>query len=112
MALQLPVDITFMTKNNKKYEILFFYSTSKYESVKTKLFLNNYLISNSVFEKCVFKEIEIEKDTEICKKYNVIGVPTTIFFHNKSLFYRHLGELSNKELDSMFERISLIIKKN
>jgi len=45
-----------MRITNDKLEILFFYSTSKYESVATKLILNNYLISNSIVERIVLPE--------------------------------------------------------
>ena len=57
-------------------------------------------------EKWLIKEIDFDKNTDLCKEYNVTGVPTTMIYNNKNLLHRHLGELSNKELDSIFERIS------
>ena len=88
-----------MSNNNKKLEILFFYSTSKYESVATKLILNNYLINNSVEDRFLLKEIDFDKNNDVCKKYSVTGVPTTLVFLNKKLRARHLGEITNKELN-------------
>lgn len=81
-----------------------------YESVAAKLSLNNYLISNSIVKGFQLKEIDFDRSIDLCKKYKVTGVPTTMIYHNDSLFYRHLGELSHKELDSLFERITSINK--
>jgi hypothetical protein len=88
-----------MGKNNEKLEILFFYSTSKYESVATKLMLNNFLISNSIVEGYELKEIDFDKNNDLCKKYNVTGVPTTLILFEDKLRARHLGEFTNKELN-------------
>jgi hypothetical protein len=88
-----------MRITNDKLEILFFYSTLKYESVATKLILNNYLISNSIVERIVMKEIDFDKNNELCKKYNVTGVPTTLVLFKDELRVRHLGEFTHKELN-------------
>jgi hypothetical protein len=88
-----------MNLTNEKFEILFFYSTSKYESVATKLVLNNYLISNTFNKNVVLKEIEFDRNNEFCKKYSINGVPTTLVLFNDQLRARHLGEYTYKELN-------------
>ena len=105
MAFQLSNASTMIIDDKAKYEILFFFSTSNYDSVTTKLILNNYLFSKSINNKCILKEIDIDNNSELCKKYNVSGVPTTMVFFNNELLYRHLGELSNKELDLVFKEL-------
>jgi hypothetical protein len=93
-----------MSTNNKKCEILFFYSASKYESIAAKLILNNYLISNSVSRKYNLKEIDFDKNIELCKKYNVTGVPTTLLYCNNELHARHLGEFTFNELNILLTK--------
>jgi hypothetical protein len=94
-----------MNSSNEKFEILFFYSTSKYESVATKLVLNNYLISNTFNKNIVLKEIEFDRNNEFCKKYNINGVPTTLVLFNDQLRARHLGEYTNKELNILLSEV-------
>ena len=84
---------------NEKLSILFFYSSSKYETVATKLVLSNYLINVSFAERFVLKEIDYDKNIDICKRYNVTGVPTTLVLFNGELRARHLGEFTHKELN-------------
>jgi len=100
-----------MSSNNGKIEILFFYSISMYENVRTKLILNDYLNSNVIAKEIVLKEIDFDKEIDLCKKYNVTGVPTTIVYHNEKQFYRHLGELSDNELEFLFAKIKLVNEK-
>lgn len=88
---------------NEKLEILFFYNTSKYESVATKLVLNDYLINNSIDKRFVLREIQFDGNNELCKKYSVKGVPTTLVLLNNKLRARHLGEFTPKELNVLLE---------
>lgn len=94
-----------MSNDNEKLKILLFYSTSKYESVATKLILNNYLISNSFVEEFTLKEIDFDKNNKLCKKYNVTGVPTTLVFFKDQLRARHLGEFTHKELNILLREV-------
>jgi len=88
---------------NEKLEILFFYSTSKYESVATKLVLKDYLISSSIYKRFVLREIEFDRNNDLCKKYSIKGVPTTLVLYNNKLRVRHLGEFTAKELNVLLE---------
>lgn len=98
-----------MNLTNEKFEILFFYSTSKYESVATKLVLRNCLISSIIDKKFVLKEIEFDKNNELCKKYGISGVPTTLVIFNNEIRARHLGEFTYKELNVL---LAGVIKVN
>ena len=60
---------------------------------------NNFLISNSIVKGFELKEIDFDKNNELCKKYNVTGVPTTLVLFRDKLRARHLGEFTNKELN-------------
>ncbi len=94
-----------MNLSKEKFEILFFYSTSKYESVATKLVLNNFLVSNPLDKKFVLKEIEFDRNNELCKKYSVKGVPTTLVLFKDKLRARHLGEFTHKELNILMTEV-------
>ncbi len=94
-----------MTNNNEKCEILFFYSTSKYESVAARIAFKNLLMTNSSLGNYTLKEIDLDKDIEICKKFNVTGVPTTLFYYKNKLRARHLGEISKKELNILLIKV-------
>lgn len=97
-----------MNKINEKLEILFFYSTSKYESVATKLVLKDYLISSSIYKRFVLREIEYNRNSDICKKYNITGVPTTLVFFKDQLRARYLGEFTTKDLNVLFSEAEKI----
>lgn len=99
-----------MNSSNEKFEILFFYSTSKYESVATKLELNNFLISSLKNKNIVLKEFELDKNRELCKKYNITGVPTTLVFFNDELRARYLGEFTTRELNVLLSKVGKINK--
>ena len=94
-----------MNLSKENFEILFFYSTSKYESVATKLVLNNFLVSNPLDKKFVLKEIEFDRNNELCKKYSVTGVPTTLVLIKDKLRARHLGEFTHKELNILMTEV-------
>ena len=50
-------------------------------------------------------KINIDRNPEISKKFNISGVPTYIVFQNGELIYRDVGAKSEKQLGSMLEKV-------
>lgn len=51
-----------------------------------------------------FCKLDIEQNSEIAKKYNVRGVPTTLFFKEGTMKNRRTGALTKAEVYALAER--------
>ena len=84
-------------------EILFFYNNYSLESLRTKS------IFSKAFEKkpeLKFRNIEVTREPLVCKKYNVLGTPTTLVLKNKIPILKHLGQLDEKEIHLLINEIN------
>lgn len=82
-----------------KLEILFFYDRYNRESLVTKSVLAERFEKKTKTAGLKLNNIDIKKNPTLCKKYKVIGVPTTLIIKNNELILRHLGQLNEEEIN-------------
>ena len=89
----------------KNTKILFFYSHYNPVSLNSKIVLSKALDKVSSSLKMSFKFIDVLTDPELCKKYCVSGVPTTLILSNESIVTRLLGEFEENEILLLIEQL-------
>jgi thiol-disulfide isomerase/thioredoxin len=88
----------------KNFTVYFFYNLINQSCVKSKLLINDFIRDNS--EKFTVNLIEVnsENNHSLISKFNIKGVPTTLFFKGEKLKETHLGEFSYSDLKNIFSR--------
>lgn len=79
-------------------EILFFYSHFHPGSLRAKVILSKAIDQLSRKIRIKYKSIDVLTDQQMCKKFSVSGVPTTLWVKNDKIFARLLGEFSEEEI--------------
>lgn len=87
-------------------EILFFYSSCVPESLRAKSCFTGNLKNNLKSKNIRVKNIDIIKESTLCKNYKIHGVPTLLVLNNKKVLVRMLGELKESELNLLITEIS------
>lgn len=54
--------------------------------------------------KCKVLKVNIDKNPNIAKKYNIRGLPSFLTFYNGKQFERKVGSISDDELDEMINK--------
>lgn len=88
-----------------KLEILFFYDRYNRESVLTKSVLSKQFEKRKKDIDLKLNNIDITKNITLCKKYKVSGVPTTLIIKDKEPILRHLGQLSEEEINIILNEL-------
>jgi hypothetical protein len=83
--------------------VMLFFSNSNYVSLITKTVLGG------VVKRCYrefnikVREVNYDREKEVCRLYGVGGVPVTLVFWNDELIGRHHGEITFKEFKAMLK---------
>jgi len=62
-------------------------------------------LGESFNDKLKIAKVNIDKNPEVSKMYNIIGVPSYIFFQNGEIIYRDVGAKSEKQLKNIIEKV-------
>jgi thioredoxin 1 len=92
-------------KINRHNEIIlnFFYKDNNHDCQITRKALYNIL--DNYFDDIVMREINFDKNYNICKAYNVYGVPTLLILNNNKILNRYSGILNSQEIKSVLDQL-------
>ena len=62
-------------------------------------------LGSSVSEKIKIAKVNIDKNPEVSKMFNVIGVPSYVIFRNGEIIHKDVGAKSEKQLKEMIEKV-------
>jgi hypothetical protein len=81
-----------------QYTVMVFFSNFNERSVRTRLAIREFVERHPVPGGITAREVNYEKDREICLQYGVTGTPALFLFRKQELISRHFGEITNAEL--------------
>lgn len=67
---------------------------------KMKPTIQDFVINNPSIE---YTKVDIEKDFDIAKQYNVMGIPTLIAIKDGSIAGRHTGLADYEKINNLFD---------
>ena len=79
-------------------EIIFFCSHYHPGSLRAKIVLSKALNKIASSLKLNFRSVDVLNEPQLCEKYCVGGVPTTLIVNNNNIVTKFLGEFDEKEL--------------
>ncbi|MBE0550979.1 MAG: hypothetical protein IH619_01185 [Ignavibacterium sp.] len=79
-------------------EIIFFYSHYNPDSLRTKIVLSKALSKIASSLKLNFRSVDVLNEPQLCEKYCVGGVPTTLIVNNNNIVTKLLGEFDENEI--------------
>ena len=79
-------------------EIIFFYSHYHPGSLRAKIVLSKALDKIASSLKLNFRSVDVLNEPQLCEKYCVGGVPTTLIVNNNNIVTKLLGEFDEKEI--------------
>ena len=83
-----------------------FFSYTNHVSLSTRKAIGK-VASNGLPEiNLKVREIDYDKEKEICRQYGVYGVPMTLVFWNDKLIDRLYGEITSEEFEAIFKNYS------
>ncbi len=62
-------------------------------------------------KRVVFTKLNVDNNQDIAGQFNVTGIPTTIFIHNKKLVHRQVGMLPKAQFGSVVDTVLKKIEK-
>ena len=80
-----------------------FFSNTNHVSLSTRKALDEAVKKDPQGFKLKVREVDYDKEKEVCKQYGVYGVPVTLVFWNDRLIGRHYGEITLEEFDAIFK---------
>lgn len=66
---------------------------------KTQPIVDSFISNNQDIE---YKYIDVDKDPQLSSEYQVLGVPTFIFYRDGKQVNRHIGVITENQLNSFF----------
>lgn len=82
---------------------MLFFSNLDYVSLITKTVLGEVVKKYYREFNIKVREVNCDSEKEVCKLYDVSGVPVTLVFWNDDLTGRHHGEITFKEFKAMLK---------
>jgi hypothetical protein len=79
-------------------EIIFFYSHYHPGSLRAKIVLSKALDKIASSLKLNFRSVDVLNEPQLCEKYCVGGVPTTLIVNNNNIVTKLLGEFDENEI--------------
>ena len=81
----------------------FFYKDNNHDCQITRKALYNIL--DNYIDDIVMREINFDKNYNICNAYNVYGVPTLLILNNNKILNRYSGILDSQEIKSVLDQL-------
>lgn len=66
---------------------------------KTKPLVDSFIANNPDIE---YKYVDVDKDIQLASEYQVLGVPTFIFYRDGKQVNRHVGIITESQLNNFF----------
>lgn len=66
---------------------------------KTKPLVDSFIGNNPDIE---YKYVDVDKDIQLASEYQVLGVPTFIFYRDGKQVNRHVGIITESQLSNFF----------
>jgi thioredoxin 1 len=66
---------------------------------KTQPIVDSFISNNQDIE---YKYVDVDKDPQLSSEYQVLGVPTFIFYRDGKQVNRHIGVITENQLNSFF----------
>lgn len=79
-------------------EIIFFYSHYHPGSLRAKIVLSKAMDKIASSLKLNFRSVDVLNEPQLCEKYCVGGVPTTLIVTNSNIVAKLLGEFDENEI--------------
>ncbi|MDX1708633.1 MAG: thioredoxin family protein [Desulfobacterales bacterium] len=95
-----------MSSIKTNLDVMQFFSNSHLASLSTKEALCKFNKSGLHGFNIKVKDVNYDKEKDVCKQYGVYGVPVTLVFRNDKLIGRHYGEITSEEFRALFRRYS------
>ena len=83
--------------------VMLFFSNSNYVSLITKTVLGEVVKKYYREFNIKVRAVNCDSEKEVCKLYDVSGVPVTLVFCNDELIGRHHGEITFKEFKALLK---------
>jgi len=89
----------------KKFElsIMMFYSNFNQASLNTREALNEFIRTHNQNFKIEIKEVDYDKERNLCQQYGVNGIPVLIVFLNQKLVGQYYGEIASEEFETIIQ---------
>ncbi|PKL82414.1 MAG: hypothetical protein CVV24_10260 [Ignavibacteriae bacterium HGW-Ignavibacteriae-3] len=84
-------------------ELLFFYDKYSPESLKSKSAVSK-IITQKRKKNIRIRNIEISGMRSVCKKYNVMGIPTLVLLRKQKPVLKLLGQMTEDELNRIIDQ--------
>ena len=81
-----------------EYTVIVFFSEFNERSVRTRVALREFIEKHLFPGGIKTREVNCEKEREVCLEYGVTGTPALFLFRKQELIGRHFGEISQDEL--------------
>lgn len=86
-----------------EYTIILFYSNYNQASLNTRLALNEFIENHHHAFKISAKAVNCDSEKNLCRQYDVAGLPTLLVFLNQELAGRYYGEITYEEYESIIQ---------
>ena len=83
-----------------------FFSDTNHVSLNTRKALGEVVRRGLQGFNLEVREVDYDKEKDVCKKYGVYGVPVTLVFWNDKLIGRHYGEITPEEFEAILKNYS------
>jgi len=83
-----------------------FFSNTNQISLSTRKALGEVVKKGSQGFNLKVREVDYDKEKDVCRQYGVYGVPVTLVFRNDKLIGRHYGEITPEEFEAAFKNYS------
>ena len=83
-----------------------FFSDTNHVSLSTRKALSEVVQKGIQRFNLKMKEVDYDNEKEVCRQYDVYGVPVTLVFWNDKLIGRHYGEITPEEFEAIFKNYS------
>lgn len=93
-------------------EILFFYSHYNPDSLRAKIVLLRTMDKVASSLKLKVRSIDVLNEPQLCEKYCVGGVPTTLIINNNNIVTKLLGEFDESEILILLKQIEKKEREN
>jgi len=82
-------------------KIMFFYSDSNKISLETRSVINEFVWKDHQELNIKVKQINYDKEKDLCKQYGVKGTSVMLVFLNRKLVGKHYCEVTHDEVKTM-----------
>ncbi|MCA9735477.1 MAG: thioredoxin family protein [Deferribacteres bacterium] len=85
----------------KQYSLMLFYRVENMESQATRIAINEAIQQFDLHKKVIIEEVEYDRENELCKRYNIYGIPTLLTFVNRNLVEKFYGQIQKTDIEKI-----------